>query len=186
MSVSENNSIEGLRTEDNYLPLNITDAMNNEPYTSLREEVHELLHNKEPVHFNNGFIYKHGNTFICNYGGLYDGMFGTGSIQWTHRNLRDIKRLVHILAAKHSYPEIVYTEFERSVKGTQKLYKFLRNNMVDERSYRKYMIGVLLYHQLLYTPKLLATFDEGEPPSYFKVMAKLGAERNYGIESAKN
>lgn len=186
MSDSDNSTIEEIYAEDNYLSLNLTNAMNNEPYTNLREEVHELLHNKESVYFNNGFVYKHGNTFISDYGGLYDSMFGSGSIQWTHRNLRNIKRLVRILAAKHTYPEIVYTNFERSIKGTQKLYKFLRDNMADERSYRKYMIGVLLYHQILYTPKLLATFDEGEPPSYFKVMAKLCAERNYDVESAKN
>jgi len=170
-----------MKKGDNLNDMDDTDCMNNEPYTSLRDEVHELLHNKEHVPFNNGFTYKHGDTYTCHYGGSYDCMFDCGQNTWTNRDLRGIKRIVGILVAKHSYPVVVYTDYERTLKGTQKLYKFLRNNFVESRSYRKYMFGVILYHQLLYTSKLIGSYTTGEARSYFKVIAKLRAER--GIDN---
>ncbi len=164
-------------TDDDFLDYNITKAMNNDPYESLREEVHELLHNKDYVYFSSNFIYKHGDTFIDHYGGCFDGFMECATITWTHRNMRGMKHILRLLIAKHSYPDIVYTDFERSLQGTKQLYLFLRKHFVNERSYRKYMIGVLIYHQLLYTSNLQANYTTGESPSYFTVMEKLAKER---------
>lgn len=166
-------------TDGDFLPYNTSDTMNNDPYDSLREEVHEMLHNKDTVYFSTNFLYKHGDTFVHHFGGSFDGFMECATITWTHRSMRGIKHVLRILIAKHSYPEIVYTDFERSLKGTKQLYLFLRKHFVDERSYRKYMIGVLIYHQLLYTPTLQANYTTGEAPSYFKVLAKLSNERAF-------
>jgi hypothetical protein len=89
-----------------------------------------------------------------------EGMF---CISWNSTDMERIKKkLERIRTANPILPEVRWEDFEGSVDGTHDVRDFLYDKDakgVHETVIAKYILGCLIYHQLLYTPDLTCRFE---------------------------
>lgn len=124
--------------------------------------------------FNTGFEYKFSfarqpSEDILRFGGTgnigsikYDPAYGLQPFhQWTSYHKEYIERQLETLSYHLNIELIDFESFDKSQKGTYKLLHSLWATIGegnDELSSR-YILGCLIYHQLLYTEELTCTYE---------------------------
>lgn len=116
--------------------------------------------------FNTGLEYKFGfgvqeSTAIEEFGGqlriLEDN---DGEITWTKEDIPLVRVCIKALEDCLGFEEFSVDKYEKSLKGTQNLksdlYEIL--DMNEKESYT-YILGFLIYHQLLYKSPLVVRFE---------------------------
>lgn len=128
--------------------------------------------------FNTGVEYKFG--FACQgsgdillFGGL--GNFGSDITQqyfedeeyedpyheWSQKDKEIILSRLQTLAKKLGIESIDFTLYDKSVEGTSKV-RYAIYDLVQEKDERlgyMYLLGCIIYHQLLYTDKLTVHYE---------------------------
>ena len=102
------------------------------------------------VYFTTGFEYRLGTNYVASFGGEEDGMWDLSEITWQS------PAEVYQKLQEFQDPLPAFVNFEKTVEGTQALYDSLQ-----KYGHSKFRFGCILYHQLVYTPKLKATVQTG-------------------------
>lgn len=121
--------------------------------------------------FSSGFEYKFGYGFqssedIQLFGGLgniHGNRFHSEPYhEWKQHDLTYIEERLHAIEELCSIPHIDIESFRKSIDGTDDLRSKVRelyDIIPNEKMVGKYMIGCLIYHQLLYTKELSVTYE---------------------------
>lgn len=115
--------------------------------------------------FNTGLEYKfvfavQNSEDIQRFGGWYNNSATEPIIKWSAEEdaeiaLARIRRYERYLGA----PTCDFTVYSADLEGTQDLHDWLRAaRREDNAEFCAYMLGCLIYHQLLYEPALRASF----------------------------
>ncbi len=87
-------------------------------------------------------------------------MFDIISFNWYEYALADILEKIRGIETELGLPRIEFEEFSKTLAGTIQLYAMTFHRLIIANAeHRKYLFGVLLYHQLLYTNPLECNFD---------------------------
>lgn len=116
--------------------------------------------------FNTGLEYKFGfgiqeSTDMEEFGGKLKILGDNdGEITWSVEDIPAIRVCIKTLEDCLGFEEFSVEKYEKSLKGTlnlkSDLYEIL--DMSDKESYT-YILGFLIYHQLLYTSPLVVRFE---------------------------
>ncbi len=77
---------------------------------------------------------------------------------WTKDDLPDIKETLEILSKFCKLDLLDFETYEKSIKGTNKLWHDLYDKMKSPQDYT-FMLGCIIYHQLLYTDPLTVEYE---------------------------
>ena len=80
---------------------------------------------------------------------------------WTEEDAPFVLRRIREIEKDVDLAEIEFSDFVTSVKGTYDLKSYLSNlfNRYDEKVIAKYILGCIIYHQLLYNNVLEVTYE---------------------------
>ena len=105
-----------------------------------------MIHEDDPrVFFNTDFCWPHGAQWVCYFGGEEDSMIDAGCYRWTPDTFKP-----------PSYG-IRFDDYPATLEGTQRLYETMQRSGTPLAA--KTRFGILLQHQLKYTPVLEAFFQ---------------------------
>ncbi len=138
---------------------------------SCDEFLNSLL-DKRTIWFEGGLVYRHGSTHIGDFYGKENSMMDAGEFIWTKNDAPYIHKKIDMLQQCHNFINIEFANYAPNLKGTKTLYAYLQEIFVESREFRMYMLGVILYHQLLYISKLVGNYDTSYPKEYFEYRSK--------------
>lgn len=116
--------------------------------------------------FNTGLEYKfrfavQPSEDIWEFGGTHD--FEENSdpqISWTEKDIPIILNKLRDMEDAYGLLEFNCSNYGKSLKETYKLKDDLRENLdLVDKTHCKYLLGWLIYHQLLYQPRLIASYE---------------------------
>lgn len=103
-------------------------------------------HDEDPrIFFNTEFCWPHGSHWICDFGGEEDSMIDAGHYIWTHDTFVP------------PTSSIRYDDYPATLEGTQRLYETMQRSGTPLSARTRF--GILIQHQLRYTPVLNAYFQ---------------------------
>lgn len=119
------------------------------------------------AYFNTGVVYKFGDQDsedILKFSGLDitededdDGLRHMWVRKW---NLESARALLQTCSGMQKEPK--WDSYEQTQEGSESLLKDLRETLVTgetDASVHRYILGCIIYHQLLYTPVLVAEYE---------------------------
>lgn len=117
------------------------------------------------IQFNTGFCCNLSYNELCIdillYGGLSDESWDERIHTWnTDEDSVYIQKYLDELINEYNFTPVTFTTHPLVPGGTRQLYDELYKNIQLEHSdaYYNYMLGCILYHQLLYTTNLVAKY----------------------------
>jgi hypothetical protein len=119
--------------------------------------------------FNTGFEYKfrfglQASGDILSFGGYYNMNQDDPRVKWdADEELDGVLEKVRVIEAGSEWPALDFEKFSKDQDGTITLRSYLwsrEDNLEGDAEEKvRYHIGCLIYHQLLYTPRLSAHFE---------------------------
>ena len=123
----------------------------------------EALLDEESVWFKDAFEFTHGSRYVAHFGGEEDCIIDAGEMTWSRKDEHLIKVELEELVTKQNFPRICLADFAPTLEGTRALYAHLETIFIDTTLFRKYMLALLLYHQLQYKRKVIGYYSTGYP-----------------------
>jgi hypothetical protein len=126
-------------------------------------EDREALLDEESIWFKDAFEFTHGSRYVAHFGGKEDCIIDAGETVWTRKDEHIIKSELNELVKSQKYPSLCLADFAPTLEGTIALYAYLQTIFIDHTLFRKYMLALILYHQLQYKRKVIGYYSTGYP-----------------------
>jgi hypothetical protein len=112
----------------------------------------------ESIYFNTGFVYRFGRTGIVSFGGEESALFEFDTVQWKKHDIPIVIQELEKMKLEQNLPNVEFSTYDKNKSGTAKMLTELvaRGGVPND-----YLLGCVIYHQLLYKVPLQADFLTG-------------------------
>lgn len=114
------------------------------------------------AYFNTDFEYKfwfgiQPSSDVLKFGGIAN--FTNDTHSWSEKDKKQIYNILQDMVDAYDLPVIQFDMYDISLEGTCELYSYLHYNSGNPNQLATYILGCIIYHQLLYEPNLTCSYE---------------------------
>lgn len=112
----------------------------------------------ESIYFNTGFTYRFGRSGIVDFGGEESALFEFDTVTWKENDIPTALQELEKIRQERNLPSVDFSSYDKNKSGTTKM---LAELIVKGQIPNQYLLGCVIYHQLMYKVPLRGDFLTG-------------------------